>query len=705
MKETAAKLLDKIGREANFGTIKLGDYELAVPRSVPFFWLGKGKRFLGAIDASSFMFDLLYEHMHELRIEKLSKYTLDDLQSCSHDTPLHMLYNHEQEVYPLLNDDGSLVVFLNRTRILHYLYNDVNTKLIELEALFNSVHNGIVSIDKEGMVKFFNSSAERFRGVSKENVIGKHIGETFVPTGLLDIALSGKREIGFKFQIGNKKYITNRTPIIQEGRIEGAVGVFQEISEIERISEELSVVKDLNKKLSAVLESCYDGIIVSDMKGTVLNVNKACKRIFDIEEEEDIDKSVQEIITKVFFSKLTIKEMCKTGEPMNYQLSTETDNDLLVTASPVSDGQGTVNRVVVNVRDMTELNRLRQQLMYTKKLSDQYHSELTKLKTEFTLESGIIACSREMKELIDISMRIAKFDSSVLLLGESGVGKEVIARLIHNYSHRSKFPFIKINCGAIPESLLEAELFGYEPGSFTGATKEGKIGIFESANKGTLLLDEVGDIPFNLQVKLLRVLQEREVRRVGSSTNRSIDVRIISSTNHDLIKLIETGTFREDLYFRLNVVPIRIPPLRERKADIVPLLFHLNNKLEKKYKIKKEFKSEVIDLLTSYAWPGNIRELENVVEMIFVTCPEKVIESKHLPVYLFQNNSIKDCSKAVTVNRLVSLKEALDELEKQLISKAMTDLGSTYKAAEALAVNQSTIWRKWNRIRETLDAE
>ncbi len=694
VEEKAKKLLGKREGKTYARTLKLGISELIIPQNLYFLWLDENKSFLGVVDASL----LLTDYLREKNIDDFSGYLLNGIQPFSHYTTLAELSGAKQVVYPILDDVGLFMGFLEKAQVLDFLNNWFGLKLSELEAVFSSAHNGIVSIDSEGVITSFNPAAEKLSGIPVEKALGNYIADILVPTGLLEVVATGKSELSFKYQVGKRKYITNRTPIIQQGKITGAVGVFQEISEIERISQELNSVKELNKELLAILESSYDGVIVTDLQGSILKANKACKRVTGIKESETIT-SLHEIIEKNIFSKPIIEKMCELAQPVTTLVSIGSENALLITASPVLNEKGTVSRIVINVRDMTELNQLRHQLRYTKELSDQYQSELTKLKNKFIMEPGIVTSSRQMKELISMALRVANFDSSVLILGESGVGKEVIAKLIHNNSSRSKNPFVKINCGAIPENLLEAELFGYEPGAFTGATKDGRIGLFEVANKGTLLLDEVGDMPPKLQVKLLRVIQEREVLRVGSSKPRSIDVRIIAATNKDLQRLVEAGAFRQDLYFRLHVVPIKVPPLRERRDDIVPIVFSLLKKLEKKYKIKKELSPEVIDLFVLRDWPGNIRELENVVEQLFVTSPEDVIKVCHMPSYLIQKDS-EDGFKAVEVNRLMPLKEAIEELEKQLISKAMSDLGNTYKAAEALAVNQSTVWRKWKKINE-----
>lgn len=252
------------------------------------------------------------------------------------------------------------------------------------------------------------------------------------------------------------------------------------------------------------------------------------------------------------------------------------------------DQDGNIERIVVNIRDLTELNELREQLKQTRELSERYQDELNQLRGRLLNQEGLIFNSPKMRELLQTAIRLAAVDTTVLILGESGAGKEVFAKTIHNNSKRKNGPFITVNCGAIPENLLESEMFGYERGAFTGANREGKAGMFELANNGTLFLDEIGDLPVGFQVKLLRVIQEREVLRVGGSKPRPVNVRILAATNRNLEAMVKEGQFREDLYFRINVVPLYICSLRERKEDIIPLAYAFKHKYEEKYGIRKK---------------------------------------------------------------------------------------------------------------------
>lgn len=306
---------------------------------------------------------------------------------------------------------------------------------------------------------------------------------------------------------------------------------------------------------------------------------------------------------------------------------------------------------------------------------------------------NIIVQSPRMMKLFELAMRAARTDVTVLLLGETGVGKEVFARVIHNTSNRAETGnFIQINCGAIPENLLESELFGYEPGAFTGANRKGKPGIFETATHGTLLLDEIGDLPINLQVKLLRVLQDQEIYHIGSTSPIKINTRIIAATNRNLWDCVQEGSFREDLYYRLNVFPIEVPPLRERKEDILPLSMHFIRLYNEKYRVAKRLDPQAIPLLKAYSWPGNVRELQNVLERLMVITDEEIIEASQVQLQLA--NTEPKFNSPVTVNKLIPIHEARDILEKELINMALDYYPSFRKAAEALGIDHSNIVRK-----------
>jgi len=380
----------------------------------------------------------------------------------------------------------------------------------------------------------------------------------------------------------------------------------------------------------------------------------------------------------------------------------KTGKRVLITGNPIFNKLGEIVRVVTNVRDITELIELKQDLEQREKQAARYQNELAQLRSS-RVDDNVVVESSRMRHSYDLATWVGQVDSTVLILGESGVGKEVIAQTIVFSSGRRDEAFIKVNCGALPENLLESELFGYEKGSFTGADKKGKLGMFELAHKGTLLLDEVAEIPLNLQVKLLRAIQEQEIMRVGGTRPIKLDVRIIAVTNKDLEELVRKGKFREDLFYRLNVIPITVPPLRERKEDLAPLIEHFLRKYNEKYRLKKSIRRDVIELLLQYGWPGNVRELQNIVERMVVLSREDVVGLENLPLQIksLLEHKQQFFGDAAELN---SLKKAIFELEKRLVLAALQQYGTTRRAAEALGVDQSTVVRKFQRIRQ-LDGE
>lgn len=598
----------------------------------------------------------------------------------------------------VIEEDGQIVGVLSRADLAVALYQEAEFQVKELEAVLSSAHNGIVVINSDGMITSFNRAAERFTRVSRERAIGRHVLDVLVPLGLMETLETGKSEYSQKFRVGRGTYIMNRDPVIQDGRITGAVGVFQDISEIESISQELATVKELNSELDSIVQSSSDGLFVTDSAGIVLRYNQTFEKLNLGNARDLIGRGIQEI-EEVSYAHSLVDLVLQRRQPVTIMENIQ-NHSLLVTGSPVFDEEGKLLRVVINLRDMTSLNQLRQELIDAKQLSEKYHQELSELRNRQDT-GGMIGNGPEMERVFELIRRVAKVDSTVLIFGESGVGKEGIGKLLHTQSNRAKGPFIKLNCSAIPEHLLESELFGYESGAFTGARREGKIGMFELAHNGTLLLDEIGDFPLNLQPKLLRVLQEREFVPVGGVKPRQVNVRILAATHQNLEEMTRAGQFREDLFFRLNVVPILIPPLRQRHEDIIPLVYHFRDKFSKKYGFQREFSPEVIEAFLEYDWPGNVRELENMVERLMVVSAGELIPVSQLPIP-FNHSAHK--LRGVSVNSFMPLKEAVDEVERQLIDKALEKYGSTYKAAAALGVNQSTIVRRMARFRRA-DAE
>ncbi|NLI92655.1 MAG: sigma 54-interacting transcriptional regulator [Peptococcaceae bacterium] len=554
--------------------------------------------------------------------------------------------------------------------------------------IFDSMYNGIVAIDSQGIIILFNKAAAEMMGVNQEETIGRKVEEVIPTTGLLEVMRTGKKENNQKMLFGNRVVISNRSPIFKDGGIVGAVGIFQDISDFEALSHELGTVKEINHNLDAVIESVADGIVVANSSGIILRANGAYQRMTGIVEREFVGKHVRELLKQGYMNKSVTEMVVERRSRVNV-VDIRNGKELLMTGTPLFNEAGEVVRVVTVIRDVTELTELKKKLKQAEVAKDRYLNELEHFRSQNSFKK-IITKNLDMQKKIEMAFHVARVDSNVLILGESGVGKELIAQLIHRASHRSDKPFIKINCGAIPANLLESEMFGYEPGSFTGALREGKKGLFELADGGTLLLDEVGELPLEHQVKVLRAIQDKEILRVGGKKAISLDVRIIAATNRDLEEMVHNKTFREDLYYRLNVVPIVIPPLRKRKEDIIPMTIEFLAKFNTSYGYQKWIHPEVMESFLKYDWPGNVRELENTIERMVVTSKDDCITSDAITeIAALPCNSNK--------SELASLKSYLENEESRLLEEAYRTMGSTRKAAAMLKMSQSSLVKKMKK--------
>ena len=597
---------------------------------------------------------------------------------------------------PVVDGDNKVVGMLTRGDIANAFFNSYQTISSELDAIIDSTHNAIISIDTHGNLKFINRAAEMLLGLKAEEVIGRPILEVVPNSGLLDVMHNGKAELLQKITIAGRDFISNRSPIIKDGRTIGAVAVLHDISELEKISKELQVVRELNEELDAIIESSFDGLYITDGNGITLRLNKAFQMISGVKPDEFIDRSVEDIEAEGVVNQSVTKLVLERREPCTIIQQYKTGRTALATGNPVFDKNGNIFRVVCNVRDITELNMLKQRLEQMQGLSQHYASELNSLRIKYASPLRLVANSVSMRQMLEVALRVAQVESTILITGESGTGKELIAEIIHENSPCRKGPFLKLNCGAIPEHLLESELFGYEGGAFTGARKEGKPGYFELATGGTLFLDEIAELPLGLQVKLLRVLQSKEITRVGGTTPFSVDVRIIAATNRDLMEMVKNKLFRGDLYYRLNVLPIYVPPLRERKDDIPNLVAYFMKTFNQKYQLTKRISPEVIDIFMEHSWPGNVRELENLIERLVVITAGDVITVDDLPAYLLPGagSDAEREASPVSVSAIIPFKEAVESVERQILERAYVKYRSARKIARELQVDVSTIVRK-----------
>ncbi|WP_382392850.1 sigma-54 interaction domain-containing protein [Lentibacillus juripiscarius] len=470
-----------------------------------------------------------------------------------------------------------------------------------------------------------------------------------------------------------------------------------------QLKQEVELYQTAIDDLQAIFDNSYDVLYVADGKGKTLRVSSACQVLWGEEPEDLIGKSVYELEEKGIFQPSATRIALEQGKKVHIIQRTKEGRTLMVVSTPIRDSEDNITRVVNASRDMTESHKLEEELNEMKMLIDGYRNQLSRPGTNS--QDKLIYRSRSMNDIISILPRLGTVDSTVLITGDSGVGKEVVANYIHENSPGDDNPFIKINCASIPEALLESELFGYEQGAFTGAGKKGKAGLFELANEGTLFLDEIGDMPLQLQGKLLRVLQEGEFMRIGGQKPIHVKVRIIAATNQNLEEKIKENLFRRDLFYRLNVIPIDIPPLRDRKEDIFPLIQHFLEGFSSKFNMKKVLSQDVINLLEEYSWPGNVRELKNIVERIVVISNSQEINLETIPSYI-KDSFVKQKKSPLIFHEdrgsngsesIIPLKEAVMQTESHFIQRAARQCSNLTQMAQLLGVNQSTVSRKMQK--------
>ncbi|MBN6185375.1 sigma 54-interacting transcriptional regulator [Aneurinibacillus sp. BA2021] len=453
-----------------------------------------------------------------------------------------------------------------------------------------------------------------------------------------------------------------------------------------------ALIPRLPLQLEQILDSSLDEIFITDGAGKTLFVNSAGEALYGVKRSQLIGKHVSELERNGLFSPALYPLVKERKEKVSMIQRTKAGKTVHVIANPMLDAEGEITSIIFNSRDITEIRHLKEKIERSETIVQTYKSELEELQSFHEPPADIIAVSPNMRKIMKMINKIAAVDSTILITGESGVGKGVFAKNIHHKSLRKDGPFVHINCGAIPEALIESELFGYDSGAFTGAKKEGKKGVIEQANGGTLFLDEIAEMPLHLQVKLLKVLQDRKIDPVGSTKSIDMDVRIIAATNKNIKGLVETGQFREDLFYRLHVVPIHIPPLRTRPEDVSYLIDHFLQKYNEKYGLAIGVSLEAENALIHHSWPGNVRELENAIERLVVTCEENIITVHDLPEDILYKEVSNE--PIVKVTDICSLKQAQEEMEKQLIRMAYEINTSSYKVADMLGINQSTASRK-----------
>lgn len=454
---------------------------------------------------------------------------------------------------------------------------------------------------------------------------------------------------------------------------------FQNFKDIDKLKKELDILKN-------IIETSYDGIYITDSKANTILINKSYEAISGLKRENMLGKNMKDLVKDKTLSISGTLLCLKYKKNITLEQIFKTNKRALITSQPMFDSNGKIIMVVTNVRDITEIYKLKNKLK-TNELNDlKIKSILEKFHKTKYFSRNFIVYDESTISCLKLAKKVARSDLVVTILGETGVGKEVIAEYIYKNSLRNSEIFLKLNCGELTTSLIESELFGYEKGTFTGGNKDGKMGLFEMANDGTLFLDEIGELELDLQVKLLRVLQEQEIRRLGSTTPTKINVRIICATNKDLAKLVKEGKFRKDLFYRLGGFQITVPPLRERKKDIIPLANLFLQKLNYKHYQDKKFSLESLNVLKKYSYPGNVRELKNIIERAFILS-DNIIQIKDLSIKseVVENN----CFESIT-----DLKKKLEHIERQYIKDAIEKYPTIREAADSLNMNFTTFFRK-----------
>src|SRR5690625_2901946 len=545
----------------------------------------------------------------------------------------------------------------------------------------------MIVVDHEGIVQFVNHSAENIIGKTKLEFEGKYIRNVISNSRLPDVLLDKKKEVNQKLILKNgRQIITTRIPIINdEDDLVGAFAVFKDITEVMNLADENTDLNEIKTMMQAIIQSSDEAISVVYEKGIGLMINPAYSRITGLKESDIIGEPATADISEGESVHMKVLQTRRPVRGARMKVGPK-KKDVYVNVAPIIV-DGIIKGSVGVLHDVTEIQSLTSELKRARQI-------IRNLEARYTFDD-IIGNSPEMKLALEQAKVGARTPATVLLRGNSGTGKELFAHAIHNESDRKHKKFIRVNCAAIAESILESELFGYEGGAFSGAKHGGKKGFFEEANYGSIFLDEIGELSLNMQAKLLRVLQENEIVRVGGTNPITINARVITATNINLEKAIMNKTFREDLYYRLNRLPIFIPSLSERLSDLPELIEHIIHKVNQDYSRNVHMIADAaLQDLTEHHWPGNIRELENVIgrAMIYMDLNEEEIQRKHIPDLFMGPEKI---SHSVLQTDGRSLQEAVESYEKSFIADvyARNDFNKT-RTAKALNISIRNLYYK-----------
>ncbi len=564
---------------------------------------------------------------------------------------------------------------------------------INHQHILRSVPEGIIATDTQGIMVFINDAADRIMNLTFRQQAGSHISTiSNYLSELLTECLEQKKPMRFRdFQCNGKRMEVEISPIFKKKAIVGVVYSLK-VKYVFKAGDGLSTSQMLQLQLDAVFDFSELGTWILDGNGIVLKLNPAAEKLIGINATDIRGKNIELLAEKGIIDQALTPHILNSKRPVTKLLHVlKTDRYVMSTGMPILDQEGNILLVVVQELDITTLRNLQGQLDELRVLAEKYQDELSHLNLLDSKTHGIISESKEMKQVLNVVLKLARFDvSNILIQGESGTGKGLIAQFIHKSGKRKAKPFIQVNCAALPGTLLEAELFGFEKGSFTGAGTKGKIGLFEMAQHGTILLDEIGELPLSLQSKLLKCLDEHEIMHIGGLKPIKVDCTIIAATNRDLKNRVAEKKFREDLYHRLNTFSIKLPSLRQRPEDIVALTKFFLDKYNRKYNMQKRLSFKAVHSLQQYEFPGNVRELKNILNQGVVMHDEEVLNDilppgGKLPKQ-YPWSSIEEDAR-------LDLTELINNFEKSILDHAMGQCKSTRQAAAYLNTSQSRIAR------------
>ena len=562
------------------------------------------------------------------------------------------------------------------------------------QALTNAIDVGLLAINNSGMTILANKIARESFNVSP----GIHLNDVLPDLWHKISQKSRERKPRIEMSVhgGEANYLVRVSPILLDAERVGVVCTFIERTELEEIAMQMRFFQEVNSELDTIIDSSSDGLWICDAEANVLRINPASARINRINAEEVVGRNMNDLVDQGFIDRSATLEVIKSKTVFNL-LQQRAGRKLITTGTPVFDSSGELIRVVVSERDITQIDTLQRELEEQESIKDQFRHHMVE-QQQLELESRrVIAKSPCMLKALRQALKASTVNSSILILGESGVGKGLFADLIHKNSTRASHPLVKINCGAIPESLIESELFGYEKGAFTGAQSSGKAGYFEVADGGTLFLDEIAELPPSSQVKLLRFLEDGRITRLGGTKSRTVDVRILAATHRNLEEMVAQERFRLDLYYRLKVSPIHVPAVRERKECILPLIHHYLDSFGADNGISKRLTRAAYDALQAYPYPGNVRELMNICERLVVMSETELVDLCDLPNDIVARTGKPETNPAAWLDSM-TLQQAQESVERTMIAQAMERFGNQTRAAEALGVDQSTIARKLKKF-------